>query len=149
MRQILIASTSPVHNFSELDAFTAKLKEKLGDKAVLLLSGSLGAGKTKTVESLLRHMKFNSTSSPTFSLHQRYDLDKISVDHFDLYRVVNEDDLESSGFWDVFTQPRGWVIVEWPERIHIEDIPLSWKVIELKIQIQDDVRIFDLKVYAA
>jgi tRNA threonylcarbamoyladenosine biosynthesis protein TsaE len=56
------------------------------------------------------------------------------VDHVDLYRVKNDEDLETSGFWDLFSQPMGLVFVEWSDRLPSEVWPRNW--LHLKIQLK-------------
>ena len=59
---------------------------KKGD--VLVLSGELGAGKTKFVEGILSYFDLqDEISSPTFTIVNEYKNDKISIYHFDLYRL--------------------------------------------------------------
>jgi tRNA threonylcarbamoyladenosine biosynthesis protein TsaE len=133
-----------IQNLAELDEFTFKLKSWMGNKAVLLLIGPLGVGKTKTVESLLRHLNYSLTSSPTFALHQQYNLSYMQIDHFDFYRIKSNEDLESVGFWDVFAKNNGWVLIEWPELVPMKDLPPGWPVFQLEFKLSGEIRIIQL-----
>jgi tRNA threonylcarbamoyladenosine biosynthesis protein TsaE len=73
-----------VSDFDELENFCKQLHQVLGDRAILLVQGALGAGKTKTVELLLKQIGVRSVSSPTFALHHEYKSAFFTVDHFDL-----------------------------------------------------------------
>ena len=81
------------------------------------LSGDLGAGKTTLARALIRSLAGDATlevPSPTFSLLQPYDLPRLPVMHFDLYRIGNPDELAEIGFHD--TTAGGVTLIEWPER---------------------------------
>lgn len=110
--------------------------------ALLLLSGDLGAGKTTFTSQLGNYFRLKEISSPTFALHHCYESNEIEVHHWDLYRLEDQDDLESSGFWDQFayekqliSEKKRLVIVEWPERLNQEDLPLHWPQLKIIIRI--------------
>ena len=99
----------------ELAAQLLALKVRRGD--VIALSGDLGAGKTTFARAVIRALLGEPDAevpSPTFPLVQAYDTPRLSVAHFDLYRLTGPDDLEEIGFADAITQ--GLALVEWPER---------------------------------
>jgi len=81
---------------------------------VLLLSGSLGAGKTTLSKSIVHTLTGTdptAVDSPTFTYVQEYD----SVYHFDLYRLSNDDSFYQLGLEDYFRND-SICIIEWPER---------------------------------
>ncbi len=80
------------------------------------MSGDLGAGKTTFVRGILLALGYeNVVVSPTFSLVESYETAKFAVQHFDLYRVEDKNELELIGFRDYFTNDNV-IIIEWPER---------------------------------
>ena len=102
------------------EADTIRLGEELalvvkpGD--CLALWGDLGAGKSTLSRALLRAMADDDdleVPSPTFTLVQNYDL-RISVAHFDLYRLADPAELEEIGFSDALDT--GVCLVEWPDK---------------------------------
>ena len=90
---------------------------KKGD--VIVLSGNLGAGKTKFVEGILMHYGMSDQiSSPTFTIVNEYHNDKVDIYHFDLYRLQDIYEFENIGGEEYFE--KGICIFEWGELI--EDI---------------------------
>jgi len=57
-------------------------------------------------------------TSPSYVIHQAYET-KPTVDHFDLYRMEAPDEsaLTEIGYLEVVDQSKGFVFVEWPERL--------------------------------
>ena len=113
-----------VSTLEDLIPVARALIERFGNRTVVLLTGELGVGKTKLVETVAREMSRETASieaevaSPTFAIHQVYNLGtNRRIDHFDLYRVNSEDELETVGLWDVLTASNGLVFIEWPEKL--------------------------------
>ncbi len=63
---------------------------------------------------------------------------EISVDHIDLYRLEDEDDLESTGFWDIFEKKQGYIMVEWADRIEESFLPGHWDMIRISMAVHGD-----------
>ena len=81
----------------------------------------------------------NPVISPTFTLHNTYAFDTFDVEHFDLFRLQGERDIESVGLWDIFTQKQVVVVIEWAERLKgIDFLPPYWKKVELSFVCKDD-----------
>lgn len=91
------------------------LKIRSGD--LIALSGDLGAGKTTLARALIGAVLRDSSAevpSPTFSLHQTYVSRRLTIAHFDFYRLSGAHEAAELGFEDAAQD--GAVIVEWPER---------------------------------
>ena len=118
----------------QLKAWCENLSHKFLDKQILLLKGPLGVGKTELVRQLLMSLGSTEVASPTYALIHHYQTQQIkSVVHVDLYRIESEEDLDSTGFWDLFTAEASLIIIEWPERVSSNDWPLSWSKICIDI----------------
>ena len=129
---------SEVHEFSgpaEFIAWIKTLKSRLSERTVVLLEGNLGAGKTFFVQELIKNFGGNNATSPSFAIHNRYESTRGYIDHIDLYRLTDFDDLESTGFWDLFAAPKGLVLIEWGDRLPLADLPLDWHLLRVKIEI--------------
>jgi len=84
---------------------------------LILLDGDLGAGKTTFARALLRafgHPDQAEVPSPTFTLVQTYDTPRMTVAHYDLYRLTDAAELDELGLDDALAG--GIAVVEWPER---------------------------------
>ncbi|PIR17672.1 MAG: tRNA (adenosine(37)-N6)-threonylcarbamoyltransferase complex ATPase subunit type 1 TsaE [Elusimicrobia bacterium CG11_big_fil_rev_8_21_14_0_20_64_6] len=98
---------------------TIALGERLGRRlkpgSVVLLRGELGAGKTTLARGLARGAGYRGrVSSPTFALAHAYRGKRLTVHHLDLYRVARGEDSEI-GLDELLADPRGAVVVEWPD----------------------------------
>jgi len=94
--------------------FANNLAQILTKGDVIVLSGELGAGKTKFVEGLLNRFNLqNEISSPTFTIVNEYKNDQISIYHFDLYRLGDIYEFENIGGEEYFS--KGICIFEWGE----------------------------------
>ena len=91
------------------------LKFAAGD--VVALSGELGAGKTTFARALIGALLREGVvevPSPTFSLAQAYATRRLTITHFDFYRLASAEDARELGLEEAMDN--GAVIVEWPER---------------------------------
>lgn len=83
----------------------------------LALYGDLGVGKTAFTRGFASvYAPGTAVRSPTFALVNEYKNGKKSLFHFDMYRIQDESDLESIGFYDYLDRP-GVCLVEWSENI--------------------------------
>ena len=96
--------------------------------------GDLGVGKTAFVNGFITSLIPDArVKSPTFALVHEYRA-ATPIFHFDMYRIEDEDELESIGFYDYFDR-RGFMLCEWCENI---PYALPEKRIEVTI-VKDDL----------
>ena len=100
----------------ETEALGARFAERLPGGTVVAMYGDLGAGKTAFVRGMARGMGLNCrVSSPTFTIVNEY-LGERELIHFDMYRIADENELETTGFYD-YPQQESVFAVEWSENI--------------------------------
>jgi tRNA threonylcarbamoyl adenosine modification protein YjeE len=82
----------------------------------ILLSGELGAGKTRFARAMIDRLAGDGgeVPSPTFTLVQTYDTRAGPVWHADLFRLEDTREVAELGLEDALGA--GILIVEWPER---------------------------------
>lgn len=117
---------SDVSNLQDLELWVDSFIPNLGPRDLLLLQGPMGIGKSQLVQILVYKILGEQSFSPTYAIHNRYSNDSGSIDHLDLYRVEDEEDLESTGFWDLFLQERGLICIEWADRLDEQALPQTW-----------------------
>lgn len=84
---------------------------------VVLLSGSIGAGKTCLARSIIqtRLGRAEDVPSPTFTLIQTYEAPDVELWHADLYRLSHPDEVFELGLEVAFNT--AICLIEWPERM--------------------------------
>jgi len=88
---------------------------KPGD--IILLSGTLGAGKTVLAKGIAQGLGINKDKviSPSFVL-LRVHKGKHPLHHFDFYRLKTPHDILGLGYEEYFYS-EGITVIEWPERL--------------------------------
>ena len=93
-------SRAITHSPEETIEFAKSVGEKLKGGDVVAFIGGLGAGKTTFTRGLVLGLGLeDDVTSPTFSLVNEY-TGKTTLYHFDMYRIINSDELETTGFFD-------------------------------------------------
>ena len=109
------------HSAAETEAFGASMAKQMTQDRTLppfiALYGDLGVGKTAFVRGFASVISpAAAVRSPTFALVNEYRAKPLSLFHFDMYRITDEDDLYSIGFYD-YLDRAGICLVEWSENI--------------------------------
>ena len=107
---------------------------KLGE--VYALNGDLGAGKTVWAKGFAAGLGIaEPVSSPTFTIMQIYDGGRLRLNHFDVYRIEEIEEMEEIGFEEA-VDGDGVSLIEWADivadllpretiRVTIERVPGS------------------------
>jgi len=100
--------------------------------AIVLLSGPLGAGKTRFVRGIARGLGLppERVQSPTFVVAHELALSSGGLlVHVDCYRVASVGELESAGLLD-WLAPGALVVAEWGERL-----PEAWPADRIEVRL--------------
>ncbi len=114
----------------------------------IALFGDLGAGKTALTRGIAEVTTPGAeVCSPTYAIVNEYHPDKtpeapgkfgqnrgIPLFHFDMYRIEDEDSLDSIGFYD-YLKRGGIIVTEWSENI-VDFLPERYLRVEL-VKIDD------------
>ena len=95
----------------------AAIAAELKPGEAVCLTGPLGAGKSTLARALVRALTTpdEEAPSPTFTLVQFYEGPRLSIAHFDLYRLTNPDEAYEIGLDEALDV--GAAVIEWPERL--------------------------------
>jgi len=86
--------------------------------SAILLEGELGAGKTTLARAIIRSLSGGieiDVPSPTFTLVQTYETERMPVAHADLYRITEQSEAGELGLEEL--DNTHLVLVEWPDRL--------------------------------
>ncbi len=94
-----------------------RLGGALSGGEVIALTGGLGMGKTALCEGVARALGYTGyVNSPTFNLVNIY-RGRLTLYHFDMYRIPDADGVEDTGFYDYLDDKQGVLFIEWSENI--------------------------------
>lgn len=112
LEQIIIS-----HSPAETEKAAEEFSRSLSGGEIIAFCGGLGMGKTCFVRGLARGLGFSGyVTSPTFALVNEYRGGRLDLIHFDMFRIKNEDDLFSTGYFD-YMSDKSVLAVEWSENI--------------------------------
>ena len=119
---MLIATKGGKINISEekdTKSVAEKFSKLIKQGDCILLSGNLGVGKTTFIKYVINSLekankqKKSQVTSPTFTVINEYQIKKILIKHYDLYRIKNKKELNNLGIQENLKDQI--TLVEWPE----------------------------------
>ncbi len=118
--------------------FAKNFSNKVKPNYIVFVYGEMGVGKTTFIKYLVNafqqknKVKITEVISPTFNLLNQYDVNKFVVNHYDLFRLKNDGELNSLGLFE--DNLNTITLIEWPEIIKKK----PEKLIELFFKYEDD-----------
>ena len=130
------------HSPSETEQVASQFAQQLKPGDVIAYRGGLGVGKTAFTRGLAEGLQvIGEVSSPTFSLVNEYQ-GKIPLYHFDMYRIMSADDLETTGFYD-YPIEESIFAIEWSENIS-DELPENTIFIDIE-RVDENIRNINIK----
>ena len=103
------------------EELASQLFKKLKPGNIVFLYGEMGVGKTTFVRYLINNIQKNNdlkkteVTSPTFNLLNEYQLNKIKINHYDLFRVKSIKEIKDLNLFE--NDNSAITLIEWPEII--------------------------------
>ena len=118
--------------YKETEALGSALAIAMNKEGFVAFYGDLGAGKTAFIRGMGEIVCPNAqVCSPTYSVINEYRQNgKTVMCHVDAYRIKDDDDLYSTGFYDCADYPNCLMAVEWSENIPFA-IPEDAVIVEI------------------
>lgn len=117
-----------IRNEEDTKAFGETLAKTLEPGDIVALVGDLGTGKTTLTKYIAKGLGIDEMiTSPTFTIVQEYHSGRLPLYHFDVYRIMDIEEMYEMGYEEYFFG-NGVSIIEWADQIE-EIIPESAKII--------------------
>ena len=124
-----------INNIQDLSKVIECVKNS--NKKIIILSGTLGSGKTTFVKEFVKSMGIDDeVSSPTFAIQNIYG----NIYHYDLYNKTVEDFIRL-GMLEEFDK-EGYHFIEWGEEIEKFLIQFGFEYLKIEIKLDNNKRIF-------
>jgi len=114
---------------------------------LIFLYGEMGVGKTTFVKYLInqfqikKNIQTSEVTSPTFNLLNEYDVDDLSIKHYDLFRLRDKSELKNL---DIFENNKNAItLIEWPQLINKEKLN---KTIDLIFNYENELNNRSVKI---
>ena len=123
---------------TKTEEFALKFLKKIKLKDVIFLYGEMGVGKTTFVKYLINGFQKENNqittevTSPTFNILNEYQIKKIKINHYDLYRLNSVNELKDLNLFD--DKLNSITLIEWPQII----IEKPKQLIELNFEYAKD-----------
>tara|TARA_B100000989_G_scaffold581_1_gene369 strand:- start:370 stop:825 length:456 start_codon:yes stop_codon:yes gene_type:complete len=125
---------------TKTEEFALEFLKKIKTQDVIFLYGEMGVGKTTFVKYLINGFQkenkeiITEVTSPTFNILNEYQIKKIKINHYDLYRLNSADELKNLNLFD--DKLNSITLIEWPQII----IEKPKQLIELSFEYAKDYK---------
>ena len=136
-----IATSSEKINLSsekKTEELADKLIKKIKPGDIVYLHGEIGVGKTTFIKFFINGLRkindleYIEVTSPTFNILNEYQINKIKINHYDLFRLKSLEEIENLGLFE--NNKNLITLIEWPQIIKKKPKNL----IELNFKYEDD-----------
>ena len=124
-----------------------ELSNYLKGGEIIFLYGEMGVGKTTFVKYLInqfqikKNLQTSEVTSPTFNLLNEYDVDDLSIKHYDLFRLKDKSELKNL---EVLENNKNVItLIEWPQLINKEKLN---KTIDLIFKYENELNNRSVKI---
>ena len=113
--KIILSSEYKTEEFANI----ISKKLKLGD--IVFLYGEMGVGKTTFIKYLINtfqkqnKLELTEVTSPTFNILNEYEINKVNISHYDLFRLKSPEELKDLNLFEKKLNEIS--LIEWPEII--------------------------------
>ena len=113
--KIILSSEYKTEEFANI----ISKKLKLGD--IVFLYGEMGVGKTTFIKYLINtfqkqnKLEITEVTSPTFNILNEYEINKVNINHYDLFRLKSPEELKDLNLFE--KKLKEISLIEWPEII--------------------------------
>ena len=136
-----------ITSLDQLNQVTLKIIKKINKEDCILLFGEIGAGKTTLTRALINNLQNQNKQvetevlSPTFNIVYEYEISKLKIMHYDLYRLKTEKDVQQLGIFNQST--KSIKVIEWAEII--KDKPDDRLEVYISYKKEQNMRKIDFK----
>lgn len=114
--EISLLSEQDTIQFAQLLAKACEAESAVDKGLVVYLQGDLGAGKSFFSRAFIQYyLPGQKVKSPTYTIVESYKSSKVSIHHFDLYRLCDPEELEYLAIRDLLVD-NYVALVEWPQK---------------------------------
>ena len=136
-----------ITSLDQLNQVTLKIIKKINKEDCILLFGEIGTGKTTLTRALINNLQNQNKQvetevlSPTFNIVYEYEISKLKIMHYDLYRLKTEKDVQQLGIFNQST--KSIKVIEWAEII--KDKPDDRLEVYISYKKEQNMRKIDFK----
>ena len=124
-----------------------KLSNYLKGGEIIFLYGEIGVGKTTFVKYFINQFQIDKkititeVTSPTFNLLNEYDLDGLTIKHYDLFRIKDKSEIINL---DILSNNQNTItLIEWPQLIEKKN---SIKTIDMIFDYENELNNRTVKI---